>query len=138
MGRIVFAGAMSHVLDPDYYERVCGAMGRRKTEEAMAAIAAMGGRLSATRPDALVVVADDHLNAFSFNCVPAMCVRTGREVQRMRQDHAEAFDAVLEHMPTTYPLTRGWRTRFSSRGRPRDSISRCRGRRRWTMRSWRP
>src|SRR5262249_57672896 len=100
MGRIVFAAAMSHVLDPDYYERVCGAVGRRKTEEAMAAIAAMGERLSAARPDALVVVADDHLNAFSFNCVPAMCVRIGRDVQRMRQAHAEAFDAVLEHMPT--------------------------------------
>ena len=104
MGRIVFAAAMSHVLDPDYYERVFGAVGRCRTEEAMAAIAAMGGRLSATRPDALIVVADDHLNAFSFNCVPAMCVRTGRQVQRMRQDHAEAFDAVLEHMPITYPL----------------------------------
>jgi aromatic ring-opening dioxygenase catalytic subunit (LigB family) len=104
MGRIVFAAAMSHVFDPDYYERVCGAVGRRKTEEAMAAIAAMGERLSAAKPDALIVVADDHLNAFSFNCVPAMCVRIGREVQRMRQDHAEAFDAVLEGMPLTYPL----------------------------------
>ena len=48
MGRIVFAAAMSHVLDPDYYERVCGAVGRRKTDEAMAAIAAMGERFSAT------------------------------------------------------------------------------------------
>jgi len=104
MGRIVFAAAMSHVLDPDYYERVCGAEGRRKTEEAMTAIAAMGERFSATRADALIVVADDHLNAFSFNCVPAMCVRIGREVERMRQDHAEAFDAVLEHMPARYPL----------------------------------
>jgi 2,3-dihydroxyphenylpropionate 1,2-dioxygenase len=83
---------------------VCGAVGRRKTEEAMAAIAAMGERFSAIRADALIVVADDHLNAFSFNCVPAMCVRIGRQVQRMRQDHAEAFDAVLEHMPTSYPL----------------------------------
>src|SRR5436309_1853517 len=104
MGRIVFAAAMSHVLDPDYYERVCGAVGRRKTDEAMAAIAAMGERFSATGADALVVVADDHLNAFSFNCVPAICVRIGRDVPRMRQDHAEAFDAVLEHMPSSYPL----------------------------------
>src|SRR5438067_10467315 len=104
MGRIVFAAAMSHVLDPDYYERVCGAVGRRKTDEAMAAIAAMGERFSATGADALVVVADDHLNAFSFNCVPAICVRIGRDVPRMRQDHAEAFDAVLEHMPISYPL----------------------------------
>jgi len=104
MGRIVFAAAMSHVLDPDYYERVCGAVGRRKTDEAMAAIVAMGERFSATGADALVVVADDHLNAFSFNCVPAICVRIGRDVPRMRQDHAEAFDAVLEHMPISYPL----------------------------------
>ena len=104
MGKIVFAGAMSHVLDPEYYQRVCGDVGRQKTEEAMAAIAKMGERFSATKADALIVVADDHLNAFSFNCVPAMCVRIGREVQRMSQDHAEAFDAVLEHMPTTYLL----------------------------------
>jgi 2,3-dihydroxyphenylpropionate 1,2-dioxygenase len=104
MGRIVFAGAMSHVLDPDYYDRACGAVGRRKVEEAMTEIARMGERMSAARPDALVVVADDHLNAFSFNCVPAMCVRIGRTVQRMTQDHAEAFDRVLDHMPETYRL----------------------------------
>jgi len=104
MGTIVFAGAMSHVLDPDYYDHACGAVGRRTVEAAMAEIARMGERLSATKPDALVVVADDHLNAFSFNCVPALCVRIGRTVQRMTQDHAEAFDRVLEHMPLTYPL----------------------------------
>jgi len=104
MGKLVFAGAMSHVLDPDYYDRACGALGRRTVTECMAAIAQMGERLSATRADALVVVADDHLNAFSFNAVPAMCVRIGRTVQRMIQDHAEAFDKVLDHMPETYPL----------------------------------
>src|SRR5919201_3957992 len=104
MGRIVFPAAVSHVLDPDYYDRACGALGQRTVTECMAAIAAMGERFSATGADALIVVADDHLNAFSFNCVPAMCVRIGRQVQRMRQDHAEAFDAVLEHMPTSYPL----------------------------------
>ena len=104
MGRIVFAGAMSHVLDPDYYERACGAVGRRKITDTMAAIAQMGERFSATQADALIVVADDHLNAFSFNCVPAICVRIGRRVQRMVQDHAEAFDKVLDHMPATYPL----------------------------------
>jgi len=104
MGRIVFAGAMSHVLDPDYYERACGAVGRKTVVDIMDEIAYMGERLSARRPDALIVVADDHLNAFSFNCVPAMCVRIGRTVQRMTQDHAEAFDKVLDHMPTEYPL----------------------------------
>jgi aromatic ring-opening dioxygenase catalytic subunit (LigB family) len=104
MGKIVFAGAMSHVLDPDYYDRACGARGRRTVVECMAEIAKMGERFSATCADALVVVADDHLNAFSFNAVPALCVRIGRTVQRMRQDHAEAFDQVLEHMPERYPL----------------------------------
>ena len=78
MGRIVFAGAMSHVLDPDYYDRACGAVGRQTVVAVMAEIARMGERLSARQPDALIVVADDHLNAFSFNCVPAMCVRIGR------------------------------------------------------------
>jgi len=104
MGKIVFAGAMSHVLDPEYYDRACGALGRRTVQECMAQIAAMGERFSAANADALVVVADDHLNAFSFNAVPAMCVRIGRDVQRMSQDHAEAFDKVLEHMPERYPL----------------------------------
>lgn len=104
MGKIVFAGAMSHVLDPEYYERACGAVGRQTVVAVMAEIARMGERLSARRPDALIVVADDHLNAFSFNCVPAMCVRIGRSVQRMSQDHAEAFDKVLDHMPMEYPL----------------------------------
>src|SRR5919109_4417524 len=104
MGTIVFAGAMSHVLDPEYYEHACGVTGRQKVEAAMREIAAMGTRFAATNADALVVVADDHLNAFSFSCVPAICVRIGRTVQRMSQDHAEAFDRVLEHMPTIYPL----------------------------------
>src|SRR5437879_10838523 len=104
MGKIVFAGAMSHVLDPDYYDAACGPVGRRKVEDVMEAIRQMGARLAARSPDALIVVADDHLNAFSFNAVPALCVRIGRDVQRMSQDHAEAFDKVLEHMPERYPL----------------------------------
>ena len=55
----------------------------------------MGERLSAQRPDALVVVADDHLNAFSFNCVPAMCVRIGRSVQRMGAPEEIASTALF-------------------------------------------
>jgi 2,3-dihydroxyphenylpropionate 1,2-dioxygenase len=104
MGKMVFAGAMSHVLDPEYYDRACGELGRKTVVAVMDEIARMGERLSAQRPDALIVVADDHLNAFSFNCVPAMCVRIGRTVHRMSQDHAEAFDKVLDHMPIEYPL----------------------------------
>jgi 2,3-dihydroxyphenylpropionate 1,2-dioxygenase len=104
MGRIVFAGAMSHVLDPQYYQDACGDMGRRKVEACMAAIRAMGARFLARRPHALIVVADDHLNAFSFNAVPAMCVRIGRSVNRMMQEEAEAFDRALEGMPEQYAL----------------------------------
>lgn len=104
MGRIVFAGAMSHVLDPDYYQEACGLSGRRKVEACMAEIRAMGARLLARRPDALIVVADDHLNAFSFNAVPALCVRIGRHVDRMVQEEAEAFDRALEGLPERYAL----------------------------------
>ena len=104
MGKIVFGGAMSHVLDPDYYQAVCGEAGRQKITATMEAIARMGDRFAAARADALIVVADDHMNAFSFNCVPAFCVRIGRKVQRMMQDNAEAFDKVLDHMATEYPL----------------------------------
>jgi 2,3-dihydroxyphenylpropionate 1,2-dioxygenase len=104
MGRIVFAGAMSHVLDPDYYQAACGMSGRRKVEACMAAIRTMGETLLARRPDALIVVADDHLNAFSFNAVPALCVRIGRHVDRMVQEEAEAFDRALEGLPERYPL----------------------------------
>lgn len=104
MGRIVFGGAMSHVLDPDYYQAACGDVGRQKVTAVMAAIAAMGERFAAAEADALVVIADDHMNAFSFNCVPAICVRIGRTVQRLIQAEAEAFDKVLEDMPVEYPL----------------------------------
>lgn len=104
MGRIVFAGAMSHVLDPDYYQAACGLGGRRKVEACMTEIRGMGERLVARRPDALIVVADDHLNAFSFNAVPALCVRIGRHVDRMVQEEAEAFDKVLDGMPERYAL----------------------------------
>jgi 2,3-dihydroxyphenylpropionate 1,2-dioxygenase len=104
MGRIVFAGAMSHVLDPDYYHEACGPSGRRKVEACMSEIRAMGERLLARRPDALVVVADDHLNAFSFNAVPALCVRIGRHVDRMIQEEPEAFDRALEGLPERYAL----------------------------------
>src|SRR5439155_25284281 len=99
MGRIVFGGAMSHVLDPDYYERACGSVGRQKVEASMAAIARMRERCSAKNPDALIVVADDHLNAFSINAFPAICVRIGRYVQLTAQDNAESLEKVLDHMP---------------------------------------
>jgi aromatic ring-opening dioxygenase catalytic subunit (LigB family) len=104
MGKIVAAAAMSHVLDPQYYQEACGMSGRRKVEACMAEIRTIGASFVARTPDALIVVADDHLNAFSFNAVPAMCVRIGRHVDRMVQEEAEAFDRALEGLPLRYPL----------------------------------
>jgi 2,3-dihydroxyphenylpropionate 1,2-dioxygenase len=104
MGRIVFAAAMSHVLDPDYYGTHCGPRGRQMVQELMVLVGEMGARMAAARPDALVVVADDHLNVFSFNAVPAICVRIGTHVERMEQDHAVAFDRLLDRLPRRYPL----------------------------------
>jgi 2,3-dihydroxyphenylpropionate 1,2-dioxygenase len=104
MGRIVFAAAMSNVLDPDYYGTHCGPRGRQMVQDLMARVGEMGGRMAAARPDALVVVADDHLNVFSFNAVPAICVRIGTHVERMEQDHAVAFDRLLDRLPRRYPL----------------------------------
>ena len=104
MGEIVYAAAMSHVLYPDYYGKNVGPHGRRMVEELIAVVRDMGRTLTAARPDALVVVADDHLNVFSFDAVPAMCVRIGRTVERMRQDDAIEFDRALEGLPARYPL----------------------------------
>jgi 2,3-dihydroxyphenylpropionate 1,2-dioxygenase len=104
MGRIVFAAAMSHVLDPDYYGRNVGPHGRQAVETLMGHVAEMGRTAAARRPDALMIVADDHLNVFSFNAVPAFCVRIGTSVERMQQKEAVAFDKLLDRLPRRYPL----------------------------------
>src|SRR2546427_6334088 len=120
MGKIVFAGAMSHVLDPDYYDAACGTNARLMVEDIMEAYRQMGALLAARSPDALIVVADDHLNAFSFNAVPALCVRIGTTVSRMVQEDAEAFDKVLENMPLTYPLHEALANQILERGLASD------------------
>jgi aromatic ring-opening dioxygenase catalytic subunit (LigB family) len=51
-----------------------------------------------------VVVADDHLNVFSFDAVPALCVRIGRWVPRMVQEDAIEFDRALDGLPDRYAL----------------------------------
>lgn len=104
MGRIVYAAAMSHVLYPDYYGQNVGPHGRRMVEELIGVVRDMGRALDAARPDALVVVADDHLNVFSFDAVPAMCVRIGRYVRRMVQEDAIEFDRALDGLPERYPV----------------------------------
>src|SRR5207244_13525295 len=95
MGRIVYAAAMSHVLHPPYYEKNVGPHGKRMVEELIAVVGDMGRELAARRPDALVIVADDHLNVFSFDAVPAMCVRIGRSVSRMAQEGDIEYDCAL-------------------------------------------
>src|SRR5688572_22839990 len=104
MGAIVYAAAMSHVLYPDYYGKNVGPHGRRMVEALIAEVQAMGAALRAARPDALVVVADDHLNVFSYDAVPALCVRVGRSVDRMVQADAIEFDRALDGLPARYPL----------------------------------
>ena len=104
MGRIVYAAAMSHVLHPPYYEKNVGPHGRKMVEELIAVVREMGEELAARKPDELVVVADDHLNVFSFDAVPAMCVRIGRSVQRMAQEGAIEFDRALEGLAERYPV----------------------------------
>ena len=99
MGRIVYAAAMSHVLYPDYYGENVGPHGWKMVEELIEVVRDMGRTLAAAAPDALVVVADDHLNVFSFDAVPALCVRVGRSVSRMVQDDAIEFDRALEGLP---------------------------------------
>jgi len=104
MGRIVYAAAMSHVLAPDYYGKNVGPHGRAMVEELMEVVRAMGREMLAARPEALVVVADDHLNVFSFDAVPAFCVRIGRGVDRMVQEDAIEFDRALDGLPERYAL----------------------------------
>jgi 2,3-dihydroxyphenylpropionate 1,2-dioxygenase len=104
MGRVVYAAAMSHVLYPDYYGQNVGPHGRRMVEELIRVVRDIGRRLAATSPDALVVVADDHLNVFSFDAVPALCVRIGRSVSRMVQDDAIEFDRALDGVPERYAV----------------------------------
>ena len=104
MGRVVYAAAMSHVLHPPYYEKNVGPHGRKMVEELIAVVRKMGQELAARQPDALVVVADDHLNVFSFDAVPAMCVRIGRSVQRMAQEGAIEFDRALDGLAERYPV----------------------------------
>jgi len=104
MGKVVYAAAMSHVLYPDYYGKNVGPHGRRMVEELIAVVRDMGRDMLAAKPDALVVIADDHLNVFSFDAIPAMCVRIGRSVERMVQDDAIEFDRALDGLPQRYPL----------------------------------
>jgi len=104
LGRIVYAAAMSHVLHPPYYEKNVGPRGRAMVEELIGIVGEMGRELAARRPDALVVVADDHLNVFSFDAVPAMCVRIGRSVQRMAQEGAIEFDRALDGLAERYAV----------------------------------
>ena len=104
MGRIVYGAAMSHVLSPDYYGKNVGPHGRTMVEALMDVVRAMGRTMLDARPDALVVIADDHLNVFSFDAIPAFCVRIGQSVEKMTQEGAIEFDRALEGLPVRYAL----------------------------------
>src|SRR5205823_10603984 len=116
MGGIVYAAAMSHVLHPPYYEENVGPHGKRMVEELIAVVRDMGRELAARRPDALVVIADDHLNVFSFDAVPAMCVRIGRSVSRMAQEGAIEFDRASDGPAERNPLHEALATRILEKG----------------------
>jgi aromatic ring-opening dioxygenase catalytic subunit (LigB family) len=116
MGRIVYAAAMSHVLHPEYYEKNVGPRGRAMVEELIGVVREMGRELSARRPDAVVIVADDHLNVFSFDAVPAICVRVGRTVRRMVQEGAIEFDRALDGLPERYPVHEALSERILEQG----------------------
>ena len=62
------------------------------------------GPRTAEHPDALVVIADDHLNVFSFDAIPAFCVRIGQSVTKMEQEGAIEFDRALDDLPARYAL----------------------------------
>ena len=116
MGQVVYAAAMSHVLHPPYYEKNVGPHGKKMVEDLIAVVGEMGRELAARRPDALVVIADDHLNVFSFDAVPALCVRVGRWVERMVQEDAIEFDRALEGLPARYPLHEDLANRILEQG----------------------
>ena len=116
MGEIVYAAAMSHVLFPDYYGKNVGPHGRRMVEDLIAVVREMGRELAAARPDALVVIADDHLNVFSFDAIPALCVRIGRSVPRMVQEGAIEFDQALDGLPDRYPVHEDLANRILEQG----------------------
>src|SRR5215467_1842896 len=104
MGRIVYAAAMSHVLYPDYYGDNVGPHGRQMVEALIAVVREMGAAHAAAAPDALVVIADDHLNLFSFHAILAFSVRVGRSVNRIVQDDAIEFDRALDGLPERYAV----------------------------------
>jgi aromatic ring-opening dioxygenase catalytic subunit (LigB family) len=85
-------------------------------EELIEVVRDMGRSLREARPDALVVIADDHLNVFSFDAVPAMCIRVGRSVRRMVQDDAIEFDRALDGLPDRYPLHEDLANRLLEQG----------------------
>ena len=116
MGRIVYAAAMSHVLSPEYYGKNVGPHGRRMVEDLIGEVRRMGADMLAARPDALIAVADDHLNVFSFDAVPALCVRIGRTVDRMVQPDAIEFDRALDGLPERYPLHEDLANRILEQG----------------------
>lgn len=76
MGRIVFAGAMSHAPHiTGSREQADPAQCRRFYD----GVAELATRLHKSRPDVLVVIASDHLTNFFSDCMPAFCIGLAAE-----------------------------------------------------------
>lgn len=81
MGKIVSAFACTHTLDPTHFP------GEWKPKAAKVghAVRGLGERLLQLNPDALIIIANDHYNAFSFRTVPAICMRVGHKAAPMKE-----------------------------------------------------
>jgi aromatic ring-opening dioxygenase catalytic subunit (LigB family) len=81
MGRIVAAIACTHTLDPSHFPGEWKSAAIRVGQ----AVRQLGSRIRELKPDALVIIANDHYNAFSFAAVPAICVRVGTNAVPMKE-----------------------------------------------------
>jgi 2,3-dihydroxyphenylpropionate 1,2-dioxygenase len=83
MGEIVWAMACSHVLSRPEYYKDRAPDGVQRVMRVAAAVREEARNLVRAKPDALIVIANDHIDAFSFAAVPTICVRLGDYVDRM-------------------------------------------------------
>lgn len=83
MGEIVWAMGCSHVLSRPEYYKDRAPDGMERVLRVAAAAREEGRNLLAAKPDALIIISNDHMDAFSFAAVPALCVRLGDFVDRM-------------------------------------------------------
>ena len=72
MGEIVWAMACSHVLSrPEYYKERAPD-GPERVRKIAATVRENAHSLVEARADALIIISNDHIDAFSFQAVPAI------------------------------------------------------------------